>query len=115
MSKLIQKLAVAMAVGLCLVVSGSFAHEAKGSCCAASAAKTCCEKTAAGDKQECCAKHAAGQRQECCAAAQAKAASCCVPGAACCASGAPTTVDRARLSQKMQDLLTRVDELRKKQ
>ena len=74
------KLVGALVVALGLAVSGAWAHCGKcGVPAKHASAKSCCDKHAAGDRQECCAKHAAGQRQACCekAGAVASAKSCC--------------------------------------
>ena len=142
MYDVIKKLAVALVAGLCLTVTGSFAHGTHGdkdaSCCAGSSSSKacdsstaacptqtaalpeCCRKTAAGNRQACCAKHAAGQRQACCEQhAQVTAAPCCAGQAAaapgCCKGGATqTAVDPSQLSPSMQNLMQKVDELRRR-
>jgi hypothetical protein len=112
----------------------------KAACCetktAAAPAGTCCEKHAAGQPQECCAKHASGEKQPCCeqnakvAAAPAVKAACCATekgagetaaAAGCsgkdahCASKAKWSSDAAgRLSPSMQNLMGKVDELRRR-
>lgn len=137
----IMKVAAATVIGLALTVSGALAHgdhaNAKKCCktdaaqaCAAgstsakacpststAAATTpaCCAKHAAGDKQECCTKHAAGQRQACCetgAAVSASAQACATGKAsagACCKAGG-----NGQLSSSMQNLMSKVEELRRR-
>lgn len=119
MFNVMKKLAVALVAGLCLTVTGSFAHGDHGDkaskCCKtvpgaqlcdtaksgkACPAETatmadCCKKTAAGDKQECCAKHLAGNRQPCCEKVAAAPAACCKDKAAAAPAAAACCKDKA--------------------
>lgn len=139
MFSVMKKLTVALAAGLVVIVAGAFAHGDHGAaapakvsgcckskpaaeCAGKDAAKACpaetaalpdcCAKTAAGNKQECCSKHAAGQAQACCekkaevAVAAAAPAGCCKAKAAAAANG--------NMSSNMQNLMQKVDELRKR-
>lgn len=67
----------------------------------------CCAKHAAGQTQECCTKHQAGQPQACCSG---QAAAPAAMEAGCCKAGA----ERGQLSPSMQNLMGKVDELRRR-
>lgn len=137
MFSVIKKLTVALAAGLCLTVAGAFAHGDHGApaakvsgCCKAkpaaecagsssskacpaqtAALPECCAKSAAGQKQECCAKHAAGQRQACCE--KTAAVTTAAAPAGCCKAKADAAAN-GNLSSNMQNLMLKVDELRKR-